>query len=57
MLQANVQEELQSRGLSVTPAILGQLSRMDLDPAATMQAALACRSEEDFLRRIRDARQ
>ncbi|MXW45108.1 MAG: hypothetical protein F4109_07200 [Gammaproteobacteria bacterium] len=57
MLQANVQEVLESRGWSVTAAIRRQLSQPDLDPAAAIQAALSCRSEEDFLLRIRAARQ
>ena len=55
MLRAAVREVLESRGLSVTPAILEQLARAGLDSATTIRAALACRSEDDFLRRIRPA--
>ena len=53
MLRTNVQEILESRGQSVTPPILEQLTRTDLDSAAAIRAALECRSAEDFLRRIR----
>ena len=53
MLRATVREVLESRGLSVTPAIVEQLSRHGLDSATAIRAALACRSEEDFVRRLR----
>ena len=55
MLRTNVQAVLESRSLSVTPAILDQLAQADLDSAAAIQAALACRNEDDFLRLLRAA--
>ena len=56
MLRAAVREVLESRGLSFTPAILEQLARAKPDSATVIRAALACRNEEDFLRRVRPAR-
>ncbi|MDE0413106.1 MAG: Uma2 family endonuclease [Gammaproteobacteria bacterium] len=56
MLCASVREVLESRGLSVTPAILEQLARAGPDSTTAIRAALACRSEDDFLRRMRSQR-
>ena len=53
MLRANLAQALASRNLRVTPAIANQLARIDAASAtAAMQAALACRNEDDFLNRL-----
>ena len=57
LLQNVVAQIFESRGLSITPDILQQAARTKgVSPAALTQAALACRSAEDFLRRLDTSR-
>ena len=58
MLHANVGQVLEARGLAFTPLIARRLKEVDaaLAPEA-MQAALACRSEDEFLSLLSEVEQ
>ena len=53
--RANALKVLEARGIPVTASLSEQLARMEADSERLVDAALACRDEADFLRRLSPA--